>query len=126
MFWHISEDRSDLWPIILTINRSISFFEDSDSEIAEWLEDHQSIARPLDLGMGWATELLYDRISHHRRIRINITTPSIQQIGFEAQVHYLGLTDLALWALVAILINRKQRMLFLPIPNYIEPGRMRD
>ena len=117
MFGQITEERTDLRFLIRMISRSLSFFEDSDLDIAEWLENHPEVSRPSDLGRGWIPELLTTRISTHRRIGLNITTPSIQQIGFEAQVHSLGQTDLAMMALLVILITRKKRMLFPPSPN---------
>ena len=105
------------------INRSISFFEDADSEIAEWLEGHPDVSRASDLETGRIPDLLSARISNRQRIRVNLTTPCSQQIGFEAHVHFLGQTDLAMMALVVILIIRKKRMLFLsPYPKLFRFG----
>ena len=126
MFGHISEPHTDLWTLIRMIHRSISLLDDSDSEIAEWLEDHPEVSRISDMGQGWIPDIITDRISNHQQIRVNLTTPSEQQIGFEAQIHYLGLTDLAMMVVIAILIIRKKRMLFPPSPNYLEPDRFKD
>ena len=48
MYGHISEVRSDLRSTIRTIHRSLSFFEDSDSEIA----DPPEVSRASDLEVG--------------------------------------------------------------------------
>ena len=125
MFVRITVERADLWFLIRMIPRSLSFFEDLDLDIAEWLGNHPEAPLPSDLGRGWAPELLATRTSQRRRIGLNLTTPSIQQIGFEAHAHSLGQTDLATMALLVILITRKNGCFSLRsqiITNRIEPG----
>ena len=106
-FWNIAEGRSDFRPTIRMADRSISSFGDSDSEIAEWSGGRPSVYRPSDLVAGRVPEFLAGRISHRRRIRVKLTTPCTQQIEFEAQSRYLGISDLATMAWVAILVARK-------------------
>ena len=52
MFGQITEGRSDLRFPVRVITRSLSFIEESDLDVAEWLDGRQESSRPSDLGRG--------------------------------------------------------------------------
>ena len=90
---HIADGRSDFRLTILMVSRPMSSPDDTDSEIAEWLGRRPPVSHPSGIGVAWSPEHLAARISHRRRILVNLTTHRIRQIEVEAQVHFSGLTD---------------------------------
>ena len=102
-------------------------FEDSDSGCSEWMGGHPDAPRPSGMWRGWAPELLACRISHRRAIRLNLTSPSPKQIGFERQVNYSGRTDFA--AMDAVTLSIIQKPMVPPAPTtpyYHEPDGAKD
>ena len=110
--------------MVRAIRRSIFYSDFDDTDILEWLEDHQSVRRITDLPDNHAAPcLLHARLLSHVHTEVCITLPSQQQIDFETPSQVLGVEGLLVAASIIFIVADRIRTISLPAPNFYNPDR---
>ena len=108
------------------VTRSTAFYDTAEIEISDWLNDRPEIRRISDIGSGWESRLLTNRISNHSERGLNLSIPSGVKINFATSPHDFILPDLVLTDAVIIIINRRTMGSFIPSPNFPPEDRTAD